>query len=249
MNKFNHPNIIKCYEAFEMGGVFYIVLQLCNSDDLFKFVKDNHPNGLEPGLAVHFIKQIISGMKEMRDKGVMHRDIKPQNILVHNSDTIVITDLGFAKEADSTNTYLGTPITMAPEIMKSGSKYSHKVDIWALGVTFYFMFFGDFPWKAKKEELSRVVLEQSGENLPFPPGKEIPPKLKLMLKLMIEPNPDKRLSWEKLFEFNDILNSTLPQQFVASQAMVNKQFMDCQQDSVAVGRHLLLGISEIDKNF
>lgn len=74
--------------------------------------------------------------------------MKPANVLIHNGDTALVSDFGFAKQAKVTNTVVGTPVTCAPELLGSNGqlKYDSKVDIWAIGVTFYYMLFGKYPW-------------------------------------------------------------------------------------------------------
>ena len=92
----------------------------------------------------------MNGFRELHRHQVMHRDIKLANIFLHG-DTVKIGDFGFAKQGvKMAETILGTPITMAPELLNSekykGKGYSNKTDLWALGVVFYQMVFGDAPW-------------------------------------------------------------------------------------------------------
>ena len=84
------------------------------------------------------------------------------------------------------------------------------------------MLFGMYPWKPKNRgDLYEKVRTKSGLDLPFPANVEISPQLKNMLQLMIYPDPNKRMDWSKLFEFTDVLMSTVPQQFLASRAVVD----------------------------
>ena len=104
----------------------------------------------------------------------MHRDVKLANIFL-NGDIVVIGDFGFAKMGDIAYTNLGTPVTMAPEILlKDNVKYNSKADLWSLGVCFYHMLFGDMPFDANTyEELQKKVMLHSGDNLVFPKSPKI----------------------------------------------------------------------------
>lgn len=95
--------------------------------------------------------QILNGLKTLFEEKVLHRDLKPGNILFHNNE-IKVADFGFCKalnsESDLTQTMLGSPLYMAPEVLK-GETYSIKADIWSLGVCLYEMIFGVCPYEAK----------------------------------------------------------------------------------------------------
>ena len=100
----------------------------------------------------------------------MHRDVKLANIFLQG-DKVVIGDFGFAKRGvDVTSTRLGTPITMAPELLMSkGNSYNNKADLWSIGVCFYQILFGKTPFDARSyDELKIKVKNLSGFNLHFP---------------------------------------------------------------------------------
>lgn len=95
-----------------------------------------------------YLKQILNGFKGLHDVGVMHRDFKLANLLVHD-DVCKIADLGFAKKMGHesiTYTMLGTCITMAPEVLE-GNGYGFGADVWSLGVVFYQMLYGRYPYE------------------------------------------------------------------------------------------------------
>lgn len=89
--------------------------------------------------SIYFLKQIMNGFRELHSHKIMHRDFKLANIFL-NDDNIVIGDFGFAKSGeDMASTKLGSPITMAPELLNatSGLRYTNKADLWSIGVCFY----------------------------------------------------------------------------------------------------------------
>lgn len=97
-----------------------------------------------------YLKQMLNGFKGLHDMGVMHRDFKLANVLLSNQ-LCKIADLGYAKkmsEQQVTYTLIGTYATMAPEVIERKG-YSYNADIWSLGVVFYQMLFGVYPFAAK----------------------------------------------------------------------------------------------------
>lgn len=136
MSEIHHTNIMHLYEFMETARNYYLVIQYCNNGDMEKYVKKMEKLCEEE--AVYFLMQIMNGFRELHKYKVMHRDVKLANIFLQN-DTVVIGDFGFAKQGvQYTKTRLGTPITMAPELLttKEGS-YSNKADLWSIGVCFY----------------------------------------------------------------------------------------------------------------
>jgi len=114
----------------------------------------------------------MNGFKELVTKRIMHRDFKPANIFLHE-ENVIIGDFGMAKSGtDYAKTHLGTPQTMAPEVLftEQDYVYSNKTDLWSIGISFYMMLFGmDGPYNAfDLNELKKSIVDHSGENLYFP---------------------------------------------------------------------------------
>lgn len=154
--------------------------------------------------------------------GVIHRDLKLANILIHFKDAnmeqvltpdfnnfkknvnllqnceVVVADLGFAKqlnEEDLTKTMCGTPLTMAPEILK-GDMYSHKVDVWSLGAVFFEMLTGFTPFTGtSKEDLKRNI--EAG-NYIFPKHIKLSLEGLDFLNCCLQYDPKERMSWNEL---------------------------------------------------
>jgi serine/threonine protein kinase len=116
MNDIQHPNIMHLHEFLESKKNYYLVIDYCNKGDLEKYLNGQPNKLLSEKEAVYFLKQIMNGFQVLHKKKVMHRDFKLANIFL-NEDTLVIGDFGFAKSGhEMTQTVLGTPITMAPEV-------------------------------------------------------------------------------------------------------------------------------------
>lgn len=200
MSKIKHPNILHLYEYLETGNNYYLVLDFCNAGDLEGHVKKNQCLGEQE--SIYFLMQVMNGFKELHKHKIMHRDFKLANIFL-NDDKIIIGDFGFAKKGhEMTTTKLGSPITMAPEILNSQNvtRYTNKIDLWSIGVCFYQMIFGKPPWNAiSVEDLQQKVANYSGARLIIPNQPPTSPECKDLLKRLIEPNPNQRIEWYQFY--------------------------------------------------
>ncbi len=130
---------------------------------MYEYMKKNKINHFNEREAVFFLQQIMNGFQKLREWKILHRDFKLENIFI-DFNKVLIGDFGFAKIGQEfTNTVLGTPITMAPELLLSkeeeGVIYNSKADLWSIGVVYYEMLFGKLPYTGKgKEDLSREVV-------------------------------------------------------------------------------------------
>ena len=202
MSKIKHPNILHLYEYLETNNNFYLVIDFCNNGDMETHLKKHQFLGEEE--SVYFLMQVMNGFKELHKHKIMHRDFKLANIFL-NDDKLIIGDFGFAKTGvDMTSTKLGSPITMAPEmLLNTGTKlqYTNKADLWSIGVCFYQMIFGRLPWDVVDlDDLKIKVKEQSGPNLQFPSDKcSVSPECKDLLIKLLEIDPKKRIEWDDFF--------------------------------------------------
>ena len=172
----NHPNIVKFEDIKKTKKHYYLVMEFCNGGELSKALREyqiKYGKPFSEELVQYFMRQIISAFKYIHNKGIMHRDIKLENILLHYNDErdkneldlmkaqIKIIDFGFACKINKnslTYTIIGNPINMDPLILnKLNSKgekikqlgYDHKADIWSLGAICYKMLIGKAAFDAK----------------------------------------------------------------------------------------------------
>ena len=131
MKKLNHPYIIKLYDTIidDSTENVYLVMEYFEKGDLAKYL---NKRPLKEKYALKYLKQISEAMKYLLDSNILHRDLKPNNILMTNGGNITITDFGFARYFDNElllQTICGSPLYMAPEIIKN-KKYDYKSDLW-----------------------------------------------------------------------------------------------------------------------
>ena len=200
MRMIDHPKIIKLREKLQSGNNYYLVLDYCEDGDLKQYIQRR--TRMPEGDAIEALKQLAVGFKELHRLGIMHRDFKPANVFIHKGN-FIIGDLGMAKQAAITVTKVGTPITMAPEVREAmaigGQRmYDSTVDLFSLGVTFYYMLYGHWPWKLDVY-LPVKMKTDIGKNLPFPDNDdEVSSEVKNLLRKMIALRQD-RMDWPDLF--------------------------------------------------
>lgn len=145
----SHPNIVGIYDVGEENGMYYIVMELVDGITLKKYIEEKGKLSVEE--AVGIALQIANGLEAAHSNHIIHRDIKPQNILIARDGTAKVTDFGIAKAASSntiTANAMGSVHYISPEQARGG--YSdEKSDIYSLGVTMYEMLSGTLPFNGE----------------------------------------------------------------------------------------------------
>ena len=198
--KIKHKNVARFIEFFENEVALYFVIEFCNLGDLSQYLKQKMR--IFEDEALKFLKQLISAFQVLNSHKIMHRDLKLENILLSKSEneeiTIKLCDFDFLKKGEKGNTYLGTCLYMAPEILKSNTEYTNKTDLWSLGVVFYRILYGDYPFKGKTEV--NLIYNIDNMKIKYPEEFGISESSINLLKEIFQVEPDKRISWEKLYE-------------------------------------------------
>ena len=143
----DHRNIVRVYDVGQYEGAPFIVMELCPGGSLEAWLLDQGP--FSPRLAVDCIQQVCAGIQEAHDNGVIHRDIKSQNILVGTDGACKITDFGIAQTEltnfTNTGSAMGTLGFMAPEQRSDAKKVDHRSDVYSIGATLYNLLTGKVP--------------------------------------------------------------------------------------------------------
>lgn len=160
--KISHPNIVNVLNFFESEGNCYIVIEYVEGETLEAMIK--RLGLIPPERCVSLFRQILAGIQYAHEKGVVHRDIKPGNIMVTSDGTVKIMDFGIAKMAGGANltragVKVGTVWYMSPEQVK-GMPATVASDIYSLGVTLFQMVTGRVPFYAKSEfDVMKTIVE------------------------------------------------------------------------------------------
>ena len=193
MKKLDHPNILKLYDVVKNNGSVYLILEYCNSGDLSGYIQNdkNYSNNYT------YFEQIFKGLEYLYKNKILHRDIKPHNILVKDG-VIKISDFGFAKAFEKNElitTFCGSPLYMAPEIIKN-KEYNLKSDIWSLGVIIYELFTKKHPYYVDSKQHLWMKIKK-GIIIDYTEIKN--ESIVNILKKMLVDEPNQRADWDIIF--------------------------------------------------
>lgn len=161
-----HPNIVDIFDVGEDENIHYLVMEYIEGKTLKEFIAQKGP--LTPEEALPIMQQLVSAISNAHDNGIIHRDIKPQNVLMDREGNVKITDFGIAMALSSTmhtktNSVLGTVHYLSPEQAR-GSLITKKSDIYSLGIVFYELLTGELPFTG--ESAVSIVLKHLQEETP-----------------------------------------------------------------------------------
>lgn len=199
LQKLKHPHIITLKGWFEDENCVYLVLQYISGKDIAKHYKQTLPDRRE---LRKIMKQLISAVKYLNENNIVHRDIKLENILIDSKGNIKLTDFGLCgikkDKYDMFDQRLGTIRYSAPELLK-GEKYNDSVDIWGIGVCFFMLLTGKFPFDgSNKENISRRIIEKTLHYSKYDLDRS---EIKL-LRALLNKDPDQRVEIEEILNFS-----------------------------------------------
>ncbi|MCZ6688519.1 MAG: protein kinase [Planctomycetota bacterium] len=173
----SHPNIVSVFQYGEEDGLHFIVMEYVEGDTLGQMIVKSKT--LEEGEAIRIFRDTAIGIREAQKKNIVHRDIKPDNIILNKNGDVKVADFGLAKnlsgnqsESLVTKQIIGTPAYISPEQIK-GTEIDPRSDIYSLGATIYHCLVGRPPFTAKNPF---ELLEKHLKEKPVPP-KELRPEL------------------------------------------------------------------------
>jgi Serine/threonine protein kinase len=220
----NHPNIVKILDAGVNENTPYIVMEYIEGVDLDEYIKANNPLSFDDAVSIYC--QMLYALSYIHKKGIIHRDIKPKNIIIAKNGKSILTDFGIAKSLyshikTSTGGYLGAPAYSSPEQM-DGAEVDARSDIYSLGITFYQMLSGKTPYSSTSIDV--IIKEKfEGKHISIrSQRKDIPEYLENIINKSISKSKSERYS-----STDEILNYILSFQnpsyrFIGNQQKDNK---------------------------
>jgi formylglycine-generating enzyme required for sulfatase activity/tRNA A-37 threonylcarbamoyl transferase component Bud32 len=193
--KLVHANIITVFDADQADGRIFMVMEYIKGDDLEEILRKKGP--LSVSEVVDYILQAAKGLKYAHDQGVIHRDIKPGNILVDSSGNVKIVDMGLAKiemkgpeeelsRLTADLSVMGTIDYMSPEQAESTKDVDSRADIYSLGATLYYILIGEVLYPEKKTIVQKIL---SHREMPIPSlcmnRSDVPPSLDIIFTKMV----------------------------------------------------------------
>lgn len=253
LKKIKHPHIVGLMDCERTATDFYLAMEYCALGDLTFLIRrrrelmENHPllrtvfekypppsehhNGLHRAFVISYLQQLASALKFLRSKNLVHRDIKPQNLLlatplvgysdsktfhelgfvgIYNLPILKIADFGFARFLPNTSlaeTLCGSPLYMAPEILNY-QKYNAKADLWSVGTVVYEMACGKPPFKASNHLELFKKIKKANNVITFPTQCEVEPALRDLICSLLTFDPANRIGFAEFFD-NQLVNEDL----------------------------------------
>lgn len=187
-----HPNIVNVYDVGEENGIYYIVMELVEGITLKKYIEKKARLSYKEAVSIAI--QVSMGIEAAHNNHIIHRDIKPQNIIISKDGKVKVTDFGIAKAATSntiTSNVMGSVHYTSPEQARGG--YSdEKSDIYSLGITMFEMLTGRVPFNG--ETTVAIAIKHIQEELPSPKEfvPEIPASVEGIVLKCCQKSPDRR---------------------------------------------------------
>src|ERR671917_2500429 len=188
-----HPNVVQVFDRGEWDGTYYIAMEFLEGRNLKQVVRDH--GALDPALAVSIVSQILRAARFAHRRGIVHRDIKPHNVIVDEEGRAKVTDFGIARAGASdmteTGSIMGTAQYLSPE-QAQGHPVDARSDLYSIGVVLYELLTGAVPFDA--ESPVTIALKQVSEE-PVPPrvrNPAVPPALEAVVMRALRKDPAER---------------------------------------------------------
>jgi calcium-dependent protein kinase len=200
MCQLDHPNIVRLEEVYESHSEIYLVQELCMGGDLFDRLDQQRDFHYTEAQCARLVKQMLSAVRYLHSKGIIHRDMKLENFLFSSASPdseLRMIDFGLSKhfnEGEVQSECVGTPYSVAPEILRG--TYNEKIDMWALGVITYLLLSGETPFGGVDgESLASVRARILSGVVVFEPAyiwDDVQDTGKGFVKRLLNPDPSKR---------------------------------------------------------
>ena len=203
MKKLNHNNLVSLIEVLDDPNEdsLYMVLEMCKKGVVMRVGMNETADPYDPESCRCWFRDLILGIEYLHAQGVVHRDIKPDNLLLTEDDILKIVDFGvsemFEKQSDMmTAKSAGSPAFLPPELCVSrhGGISGKAADIWSMGVTLYCLYFGKVPF----EKLGVLDLYESIKNDPLHIEANCEDDFRDLIGKLLEKDPSKRIQMSEL---------------------------------------------------
>jgi serine/threonine protein kinase len=192
----DHPNVVPLYEAGEEGGIVYIVTRWVEGTELGNLILGGGP--MEPVRAARTAAQIAAALEVAHEMGLVHRDVKPSNVILTSEDHVYLTDFGLTKRAGTApgltgvDQMLGTVDYVAPEQIE-GSDPDARGDVYALGCVLFEMLTGEPPFANQKGGMAKMWAQVNAEPAAVRDSRpDVPPALEEVVRRAMAKAPEAR---------------------------------------------------------
>ncbi len=197
--RLQHPNILAVYDLLEDAGEYFIVMEYVAGSPLDVVLREAAGRGIAVSRALAIISQVLLALDYAHSQAVIHRDVKPSNVLVTADDRVKLTDFGIAllvgdKRLTASRASIGTPIYMAPEQILRPRQMDHRADIYSAAIVLYEMLAGAPPFDAETEfEIKKLQIEAPPPDL-RQRRHEIPSSISEAIRRALAKDPEARFA-------------------------------------------------------
>lgn len=187
MSSLRHPHIVRVNEVFENKDKIILVMECADGGELYDYINNNQ---LTEKDARRVFRQIVSAIKYCHQNGIVHRDLKLENILLDHDNNAKIADFGlsnFYSQTELLRTYCGSPLYASPEIVNGLPYYGPEVDCWSLGVVLYTLVYGTMPFDGSNFKKLRTQITTGDYYEPDKPSEAAG-----LIRHLLTVNPAKR---------------------------------------------------------
>ena len=200
MQLLSHPNIIRLLEVVETENSYYMVMELVSGGDVMHHIMNSKNSCLDEPIVKKYVKQIITAIQYMHEAGIVHRDLKVENLLLDEYSNIKIIDFGlsnFIRNPDNltsnmVQTQCGSPAYAAPELL-GHKNYGKEVDVWSIGVNMFAMLAGSLPYTVEPYDITALHAKIIDGRINHIPD-HITNSCKDLLMRFLTPDPSKRIT-------------------------------------------------------
>lgn len=194
--KLTHPNVLRVHDIGEVDGLRFITMEYLEGQDLERTIQES-AGAFPVGIGVDYVRQICAGLGAAHEMGVIHRDIKPPNLMVVDPGVVKILDFGIAKLIDmrgvsATGVACGTPLYMSPEQIRGSRVLDPRTDLYSLGCVMFALFTGSVPFAG--DEVFELLMAHMNQPPPRPRDirADLPRALDGIILRLLSKDPDDR---------------------------------------------------------
>ncbi len=193
--RITHRNIVRTFDFGEANGIRFITMEFVQGMTLKQLIRSR--GALPMGIGLHIAKQATAGLVAAHGANVVHRDVKPQNIMLTHQSDVKIMDFGIVREQEKsgmteTGLVIGTPDYMSPEQAQGKGDLDYRSDLYSMGVVLYEMFTGELPFKG--DSPFSIAMKHVQDDPPEPRAiqQDVPEDLEKVILRCLQKRPDDR---------------------------------------------------------
>ncbi|KAK3860200.1 hypothetical protein Pcinc_017630 [Petrolisthes cinctipes] len=245
LKKLRHPYIIRLYQVMETERMIYLVTEYASCGELFDYVASH--GKMREGEARTKFMQIVAALRYCHKRGIVHRDLKAENLLLDKELNIKLADFGFSNfytPGVLLSTWCGSPPYAAPELFEGKEYDGPKADVWSLGVILYVLVCGYLPFDAKTLQTLRSIVVSGKFRIPYFMSSDCDNLIRKMLQV----DPEKRISIERIMQHRWITSEGIDPKIKEILQKYNTE--ECERpppDNDRVLEHMMHIIPNVDR--